>query len=211
MQPISFNRHQEAFIDIFYLPLELVLGAVALMSLFYVIKAARSSAKANELRTVPTLTLKYTKSTGRLAIINLSENIAYNIRIRPMYFRNRLSASVYKVFFSLPDKNYINANEEIALEERRLKDGGIEENESFAKVVANVSHDPLYIEFRDIQGLRYYTLINFNEGSEAIIQGPTKINIYRKFLIYLKHKKALMRYNRFANTKLDRDYPEKSK
>ncbi len=211
------TRTHEKFLDVhlfgWTISLELLLGVVTVLALIYAARSFATSRKSNELKTVPTLliqarTLKTKKSSMKL--VNLSNNIAYKVKIDSVYKYNRRNGAVYKIDFVLEGKNYIKGGEEVDLKEYKLKDGAVEEDEDFAGIVSRVGVNerrPMVIRFEDVQGIKYYTEINFKDGEENIVTTPCKLTLAARGQLYLRRRMELREIRLYQTKKFRREYP----
>lgn len=211
------TRAHEKFLDVhlfgWTISLELLLSVVTVLALVYAARSFAASRKSNELKTVPTLLiqarpLKTKKSSMQL--VNLSSNIAYKVKIDSVYKYNRRNGAVYKIDFVLEGKNYIKGGDDVDLKEYKLKDGAVEEEEDFAGIVSRVGVNekrPMVIRFEDVQGIKYYTEINFKDGEESIVTTPRKLTWIANGRLYLRRRMELRGIRHYQVKKFGRNYP----
>jgi hypothetical protein len=212
---IVSTRINEKFVDINILglsiPLETILAIVTVGALIYAARTFVASRKNNELKTVPTLIMK--RKTGgsnfTMELKNLTDNLAYNIHIDPLFMINQIDCSIYKINFFLKDPNYIDAKGSRELTEYKLKDGAVELDTDFAKIVSEFAgRRPIVIRFKDSQGLNYYTVLNFVDGNEKIIESPRRLTLFRRLKLYFMQRKRYYKYKRYQGKKFSRTHPD---
>ncbi len=214
---LTTTRTHEKFLDIhlfgWAISLELLVGVVTALALVYAVRSFAASRRSNELKTVPTLVIqarapKTKKSSMKL--VNISSNIAYKVKIDSVYKHNRRNGSVYKVEFVLEGKNYIMGGAEVDLQEYKLKDGAVEQEENFAGIVSRVGLNekrPMVVRFEDVQGIQYYTEINFKDGEENIVTTPRKLTQIARGRLYFRRRVELSKIRRYQVRKFARNYP----
>lgn len=197
------------------IPLEFIGGVVTILLLLYAIRTFVTTRKSNELQTVPVLIVKYRQGAGTgnstLDLVNLTEKLAYNIEVYPVYLTHSRDGGLYKIKFSLKGRNYIKANESLELTEYKLRDGAEETTENFARIISHVNHTkkhPLLIRFEDSQGIAYYTKISFERGDEKIVQPPKKLTRWANFKLIVDAKRQHRKRREYQIRKYARVHPD---
>jgi len=207
------ERSISKYYDILGIPYESVLFVAALLTLGVAFLSFKASRRANELTTVPKLIVKYKQSQngGSIFLQNLDDHkLAYDIEIMPLYLWQDLEASIYKIVFHQHGENYTMGDKKILLKEKVLRDGEVETSKRFADIVPHIKTRtrPLVILFSDAQGVRYFTLVHFENGKERILRPPTKLTIIWRIRLRWRAAKRLRKLERLAKKAHKRDYPE---
>lgn len=193
------ERPTQTFYDLHILgqvvPFELILvllGLLAIPTLLYAAMAARASKRQTELSTVPMLIFSYHIEDRKMHLKNLNKKFACNLKIERYFVRNVQDYTVYTVDFCLPDsKTYTDGDQDdIPLEARIKKEGVLEndlESDIFSHSLGSESKTTAAVTFTDSQGLRYFTLVRFDNGVQRIVKPPTRLTLFwRLFLIVRK-------------------------
>ncbi len=101
---ILTNTLDDRQILLFGWPVETVLGILTIGGILIAIRSFIVSRRSNELGTVPTLMIKYRNSPSgdsSLELENLTNRVAYNIVIDPVFFRQAADGALYKINFVL--------------------------------------------------------------------------------------------------------------
>jgi hypothetical protein len=210
---ITTKPNQE-YIYILGLPLEFWLGLFTIVAAVYAARLFISSRRSNELKTVPTLIIKYKSSPNSrssMELVNLTDKIAYNITIDPLFLRNKFDGCLYKVNFAVMGENYINPNQSRPLAEHKMKDGAKDEENNFADIVGALGaaqNYPIVVRFTDMQGVKYFIKVNFERGAEKIVQSPMKLTYYRRISLWVKAYKRYRTYRINQSRRFARVHPD---
>ena len=212
---IITTKSNQEYSYIFNIPLSLVLSIVTILLGIYAIKSFLASRLGNELKTTPTLIIKYRASPEKqssMQLANLTDKMAYNIILDPIFVRNFKDSSLYKVNFVLDGENYIKADQKRPLKEYKLKDGAVEEALNFADIIAKMDSRqkrkfPLTIRFNDIQGISYFTQLYFEKGHEIIVKPPKKLTRYWRLRLWFKAYRTYKRYMNNQSRRFARVHP----
>jgi hypothetical protein len=208
------SKPNQEYTYILGIPLDVIISIFTILAVAYAAKLFMASRRSNELKTVPTLIMKYRpspNSTSSMELVNLTSKIAYNVKIAPVYFRNFSDGCIYKVNFALQGENYINPTQTRVLKELKLKDGAKHEENNFADIVSAIGPSknfPVIIKFTDIQGINYFTVVGFKEGDVQIIRPPKKLSFLWRTRLWIRSQRRYRRYRRNQSRKFARAHPD---
>ena len=190
-------------IDVFGLPLVDLVGAltllIVLLTLYASLKAAKESARANMLSSLPIITLSYDYEKDEIIIENSGSGIATNIKVDSFY--NWLADG----HFGLYGHNKIEFQKMSLLRhgDRRILASTIKGSVNpfgltkYAMFFKKEKPLIFAIRFSDLSGQRYITRIKIEDGSAFIVSSPRILNFTNRIklgLVWLWELFTMVRY-----------------
>ncbi len=169
-------------LNVFDLPLADVIGGlsffVVLLTLYASLRAARESARANMLNSLPLITLDYDHSKDEVIIENFGKGLAVNVQVDKFYNwvadkHFHLYGLQKVVFKKIP---ILKHNEKIILP--TIVKGS--DPFGLAKfTIFSVNQAPLVfaIKFSDLSGKRFLMKVCIEKGTAAVSSSPKELNL----------------------------------
>ncbi len=170
-------------IDIFGLPLIDLLGAltflIVLLTLYASLRAARESARANMLSSLPLITLSYDHSKDEVIVENSGSGIAINVKVDSFYNwwadgQFNLYGLTKILFLKMPILRHGDRRVLQATIKGVTDPFGLTKFTMFSKKQRPLT---FAIRFSDLAGQRYITKIRIEDSSAYIVSSPQRLSM----------------------------------
>jgi hypothetical protein len=176
--------HQQQ-IEIFHLPLLDLVGALSFIfltvTLYASLKAAKETARANMLNSLPIVTLRSSYKIGddKAVIINSGQGVAVNVKVDSFY---QWLADKQFNLYGVNKTNFdvvtlLNANSEVALKHHAR---GVDDLFDLSRfMMFSASEKPLIfaIRFSDLSGKKFITKVRIHKDEVKVVYFPKSFGI----------------------------------
>lgn len=180
-------------------PVEAIIGSlaflVAFVSLSIAVRAARESARANTLSSLPVITLDYDHNEQKVIVKNIGKGTAVDIVLDKYYnWSADKDFNIYGLSTLVFEKvNILDAGKAVTVSNTVKGLGDVLGILTFTIFSKHTKSLDFIVKFRDISGKKYFTLINIKKGKVEVRNFPKGMGMVVFFeLAYYKAAQAFL-------------------